>query len=59
MPKIKMNDITMNYDQQGSGEPLIMIPYLAADNALLCLPGCRVRQALYVYLCRSKGSWRD
>ena len=33
MPKIKVNDITMNYDQQGSGEPLVLIPYLAADNA--------------------------
>ena len=33
MPKIKVNDITMNYEQQGSGEPLILIPYLAADNA--------------------------
>jgi pimeloyl-ACP methyl ester carboxylesterase len=28
-----VNDITMNYEQQGSGEPLILIPYLAADNA--------------------------
>ena len=33
MPKVKVNDITMNYDQQGSGEPLILIPYLAADYA--------------------------
>ena len=33
MTKIKVNDITMNYEQQGSGEPLILIPYLAADNA--------------------------
>ena len=33
MPKVKVNDITMNYDQQGSGEPLILIPYLAADAA--------------------------
>lgn len=33
MPKIKVNDITMNYDQQGSGEPLILIPFLAADAA--------------------------
>ena len=32
MPKIKVNDITMNYYQQGSGEPLILIPYLAADS---------------------------
>jgi pimeloyl-ACP methyl ester carboxylesterase len=33
MPKIKVNDIIMNYEQQGSGEPLVLIPYLAADNA--------------------------
>jgi pimeloyl-ACP methyl ester carboxylesterase len=33
MPKIKVNDITMNYEQQGTGEPLVLIPYLAADNA--------------------------
>jgi pimeloyl-ACP methyl ester carboxylesterase len=33
MPKIRANDITMNYEQQGAGEPLLLIPYLAADNA--------------------------
>jgi pimeloyl-ACP methyl ester carboxylesterase len=33
MPKIKANNITINYDQQGTGEPLILIPYLAADYA--------------------------
>ena len=33
MPKVKANSITMNYDQQGTGEPLILIPYLAADHA--------------------------
>src|ERR1700739_3328308 len=33
MPKIKANNIAMNYDQQGAGEPLILIPYLAADHA--------------------------
>src|SRR5499427_4492258 len=33
MPKIKVNGITMNYGQQGSGEPLILIPYLTADQA--------------------------
>ena len=33
MPKIKANNITMNYDQQGTGEPLILIPFLAADHA--------------------------
>jgi len=33
LPKVKANNISMNYDQQGSGEPLILIPYLAADHA--------------------------
>ena len=29
MPKVKVNDITMNYERQGTGEPLILIRYLA------------------------------
>src|ERR671937_1409587 len=33
MPKVKTSKLTMNYEQQGSGEPLILIPYLAADHA--------------------------
>jgi 3-oxoadipate enol-lactonase len=33
MPKVTANKITMHYEQQGTGEPLIVIPYLAADHA--------------------------
>jgi pimeloyl-ACP methyl ester carboxylesterase len=33
MPKVKANNITINYDQQGSGDPLVLIPYIAADHA--------------------------
>ena len=33
MPKVRAGNIAMNYDQQGSGEPLVLIPYLAADYA--------------------------
>lgn len=33
MPKLQANNITINYEQQGTGEPLILIPYLAADHA--------------------------
>ena len=33
MPRVKANGITMNYEQQGAGEPLVLIPFLAADNA--------------------------
>src|SRR6516225_2821002 len=33
MPKVQVNDITVNYESQGTGEPIVLIPYLAADNA--------------------------
>lgn len=33
MPTVHANGIDMYYEQQGSGEPLILIPYLAADQA--------------------------
>jgi pimeloyl-ACP methyl ester carboxylesterase len=33
MPKMKANNLTIHYESQGTGEPLILIPYLAADNA--------------------------
>jgi pimeloyl-ACP methyl ester carboxylesterase len=33
LPTVKANGITMNYDQQGTGEPLVLIPYLSADHA--------------------------
>ena len=33
MPHVKAGAINIHYEQQGSGEPLILIPYLAADSA--------------------------
>jgi pimeloyl-ACP methyl ester carboxylesterase len=33
MPTVHANGITMNYEVQGEGEPLVLIPYLAADQA--------------------------
>jgi pimeloyl-ACP methyl ester carboxylesterase len=33
MPKVKANGIEINYEKTGQGEPLIMIPFLSADNA--------------------------
>ena len=33
MPTVTANGITMNYDQQGTGEPLVLIPFLTADYA--------------------------
>ena len=33
MPRVEAGSIRMNYEQQGDGDPLILIPYLAADYA--------------------------
>lgn len=33
MTKVTARNLAINYEQQGSGEPLILIPHLAADHA--------------------------
>jgi pimeloyl-ACP methyl ester carboxylesterase len=33
MPKVRANGISINYESQGTGAPLVLIPYLAADYA--------------------------
>jgi pimeloyl-ACP methyl ester carboxylesterase len=33
MPKVNANGISINYEQRGTGEPLLLIPFLSADNA--------------------------
>lgn len=33
MPIVQANGIDINYEVQGEGEPVVLIPYLAADQA--------------------------
>src|SRR4051794_2202040 len=33
MPRVEVDGLTINYDVQGAGEPLLLIPYLSADHA--------------------------
>ena len=33
MPQVKIQGLTINYDVQGDGEPLLLIPYTSADHA--------------------------
>jgi pimeloyl-ACP methyl ester carboxylesterase len=33
MPRVEALGVTVNHEEQGDGEPLLLIPYLAADNA--------------------------
>jgi pimeloyl-ACP methyl ester carboxylesterase len=37
MPQIDVGGLTINYDVQGEGEPLLLIPYLSADHACYAL----------------------
>ena len=33
MPTIEAAGLTLNYDEQGAGDPLLLIPYTGADHA--------------------------
>jgi pimeloyl-ACP methyl ester carboxylesterase len=33
MPQVDVDGVMINYDVQGQGEPLLLIPYLSADHA--------------------------
>ena len=33
MARVEVDGLTINYDVQGQGEPLLLIPYLSADHA--------------------------
>jgi hypothetical protein len=33
MPQVDVDGLRINYDVQGAGEPLVLVPYLAADHA--------------------------
>jgi pimeloyl-ACP methyl ester carboxylesterase len=33
MPQVEVDGLTINYDVQGEGDPLLLIPYLSADHA--------------------------
>src|ERR687884_2344467 len=33
MPQVKVDGLRINYDVQGAGDPLLLIPYTSADHA--------------------------
>jgi len=33
MPQVGVDGLTINYDVQGDGEALLLVPYLSADHA--------------------------
>jgi hypothetical protein len=42
MPQVGLDGLTINYEVQGDGEPLLLIPYTSADHACWAfqLPAC-------------------
>lgn len=50
MPTVNANGIDINYEVQGEGEPLVLIPYLAADQACYAF---QVAQYAEHYTCYS------
>ena len=50
--KIDAGKLAMHYDQEGTGEPLILIPYLAADYACYAFQVGAYCEALHVHLSR-------
>lgn len=58
MPEIQINGTTVHYDRQGSGEPLVMIPFLTADHACFAfqLPAYAEHFSCYAVDLRGSGA---
>jgi hypothetical protein len=59
MPKIQTNNITITYDQQGAGEPLILIPYLTADHACYTFQVAEYAKHFTLHRSRPPRQWRN
>lgn len=58
MPEIEINGTSFQYDRQGDGQPLIMIPFLTADHACFAfqLPAYAERFSCYAVDLRGSGA---
>ena len=52
MPQIAVDGLQINYDDQGQGEPLLLIPYLSADHACYAFQTAGLHRALPVHRAR-------
>ena len=59
MAKVKANGITINYEQQGTREPLVLIPYLAADHACYAFQVADYAKQFTCISVDPRGRWRD
>ena len=49
MPQVEVDRVTINYDVQGEGEPLLLIPYSVRGPRLLRVPAAGVYRALQLH----------
>jgi 3-oxoadipate enol-lactonase len=56
VPKVQANSLTINYDRQGAGEPLVLIPYLAADHACYAYQVAEYAQRFTCYTLDPRGA---
>ena len=53
MSQVQVDGLTINYDVQGDGDPLLLIPYPLRRPRLLCVPGAGLCPALPLHRDRS------
>ena len=49
MPQVEVDGLTINYDVQGEGEPLLLIPYTVGGPRLLRVPAAGLHRALQLH----------
>ena len=59
MPRVEVDGLTINYDVQGEGEPLLLIPYTVRRPRLLCVPAAGLHRALQLHRDRPSRHGRE
>jgi hypothetical protein len=49
MSQVEVDGLTINYEVQGEGEPLLLIPYTSADHACYAFQAAGVYRALQLH----------
>jgi pimeloyl-ACP methyl ester carboxylesterase len=57
MPYVRVNSIEVYYEVQGDGEPLVLIPYLAADQACYAFQVADYAKRFTCYTVDLRGAW--
>src|SRR5881396_1740366 len=59
MPQVEVDRLTINYEVQGEGEPLLLIPYTSADHACYAFHHLRGARPRRLHALRGAAQERD